>query len=348
MLKKPILGDLRTAALFSVLLLPIIASAHHSSAHYAYSSEYTELTGELTSVAWANPHIGFSLKTTNSAGREAMWELELPGSVYSHERRGIRRELFQLGDRITVAGHVSGRVEGRFLATNVLLGDGREIIVRERAGRRWDTQLFAAGPTLTEEALTQRARVENRGLFRVWSQPLEGDAREVGELPFRDEAIAARRTWDPLNNFVTRCELPGMPDLMDSPYPIEFVDRGSWIELRAIGNYNLGSRRIHTLGTTIAQQQPGPLGVSVGRWEGLTFVVETNQINWPYFDNRGTPQGNGATIVERFTLSEDQSRLDYQMTVTDLEVFARPAVIAKDETYAALGETMPERLGCER
>lgn len=334
-------------ALLWMVIAPLIASAHHSSAYFAYADEYTELEGELASVAWTNPHVGLTLTTTGEAGEEEVWELELPGSLYSHERRGINQNLFREGDRIRVAGHASGRYERHFQATNILLDDGREVIIRERAGPRWYAELFTVEPEATADILRQRARTENIGLFRTWSKPFEGDDVYIGELPFREEANAARVAWDPLDNFVMRCEAPGMPDVMDSPYPLEFVDHGSWIELRAIGNYNLVARTIYIGGqANRADQTPSPTGYSVGHWEGDALIVETAEIDWPYFDNRGTPQSDTVAILERFTLSEDQSALNYQMTVTDLEVFTRPAVVTKNETYAALGEALPELSDC--
>lgn len=335
-----------SVALLWMALAPLVANSHHSDARYGYSEEITELEGELVSVAWSNPHVGFTIKAADAAGQEALWQLEVPGSLYSHERRGIVRELFQPGDRIRVAGHVAGRVEHHFQATNILLANGREVVIRERVGRRWNTELFSK-EQVSDEVLRQRAQTENRGIFRVWSEPFEGDDDNVGELPFRQEAIAARADWDAQDNFVTRCETPGMPDLMDSPYPIEFLDHGSWIELRAIGNYHLVPRKIHMEGASNpAEQAPSPAGYSAGRWEGNTLVVETTRIDWPYYDNRGTPQSKDIKIVESFALSEDQSRLAYRMIVTDLEVFTRPEVVTKRDTYGALGEAVPEMTGC--
>ena len=326
--------------------VPLVATAHHSSAHYAYADEITELEGELVGVAWSNPHVGLTVRTTDDAGQDELWELEVPGSVYSHERRGISQDLFRIGDRIRVAGHVSGRFERNFQATNILLPDGREVMIRERVGPRWNTQLVSR-ERVSEDVLRDRVRADNKGLFRTWSEPFEGDSDFVGDLPFREEAIAARAAWDPQDNFVTRCEAPGMPDLMDSPYPLEFVDHGSWIELRAIGNYHLVPRTIHMDDAeNPVEQPPSPTGYSVGHWQGGTLVVETTRIDWPFFDNRGTPQSAEVEIIESFALSEDQSGLDYGMTISDLEVFTRPAVITKAETYAALGEAMPSLSGC--
>jgi hypothetical protein len=66
--------------------------------------------------------------------------------------------------------------------------------------------------------------------------------------------------------------------------------------------------------------------------------VRTTRIDWPWFDNGGTPQSTDVEIVERFTLSEDQSRLDFEITVTDPGTFVQPAVLRG--YWLALGETI--------
>ena len=71
------------------------------------------------------------------------------------------------------------------------------------------------------------------------------------------------------------------------------------------------------------------LGTSQGHWEGTSLVVETSSIDWEYFDKEGIPQGDAMRVVERFTPSEDGSRLEYQMTVTDAEVFTEPVALER-------------------
>ena len=63
------------------------------------------------------------------------------------------------------------------------------------------------------------------------------------------------------------------------------------------------------------------LGHSTGAWDGSTLVVETTGVDAQYFDHEGTLQSPDARFVERFTLSEDQNRLDYRITVTDPVTF---------------------------
>ncbi|MDE0372622.1 MAG: hypothetical protein OXI73_08770, partial [Rhodospirillales bacterium] len=89
---------------------------------------------------------------------------------------------------------------------------------------------------------------------------------------------------------------------------------------------------------------PSRLGYSIGHWEGNTLVVETTRIDWNYYDTRGTPQSDAAEVTERFTVSDDQSRIDYHITTVDPVVFTEPATIAGH--WLALGEEI-EPYDCE-
>ena len=87
------------------------------------------------------------------------------------------------------------------------------------------------------------------------------------------------------------------------------------------------------------------MGYSVGRWEGNTLVVETTNIAAPAFDADGSLQSDSMVVTERYKVSEDQSRLDYELVMTDPVAFKVPAVFRT--YYLALGE--PFRAGgCER
>ena len=57
------------------------------------------------------------------------------------------------------------------------------------------------------------------------------------------------------------------------------------------------------------------------------------------FDNIGTPLSEEVEIVERFILSEDQTRLDFDITITDPSVFTSPAKLRG--CWLALGDTIP-------
>jgi hypothetical protein len=47
------------------------------------------------------------------------------------------------------------------------------------------------------------------------------------------------------------------------------------------------------------------------------LIVDTTDISYPWVNGTGIPQSMHARIEERFSVSEDGSRLDYEMKYTD-------------------------------
>lgn len=143
-----------------------------------------------------------------------------------------------------------------------------------------------------------------------------------------------------------------MPGIMATPYPFEFIDHGTSIQLIGFSNNARFERRLHIDGQTKANTgasnaSPDRLGVSLARWESpRRLVVETSQIDWPFFDDSlGTPQSANMHTTEVFTLSEDQRRLDYVMLVTDPDTFTEPAAAIQNH-WLALGESLAESAYC--
>ncbi len=165
------------------------------------------------------------------------------------------------------------------------------------------------------------------GIFRVWTYGRTSD-RPVVEAAYTPAALARQAEYDPLvDDPALRCEAQGMPIIMDNPFPIEFADRGDRIILE-LEIWDI-VRTIHMTGDESPGARRGtPLGYSVGTWEGDTLVVSTTDIDGLYIDDAGTPQSDLIEAVERFTLSEDRRRLDYEAVVTDPETLLEPMVLA--------------------
>ena len=188
----------------------------------------------------------------------------------------------------------------------MLFANGREALMWSGSPPRWTDDYYGGRDLLAENAGTVNATAENRHIFRVWTVP--HDTTRVSSLPFAAAAIAARESWDMFDNFALRCEPEGMPRIMINPHPFEFIDEGNEITLRT-ELYDI-ERTIHLDRSAPPDNEPwSRLGYSVGSWEAESLVVTTTRINWPYFDNRGTPQSEAVEIVEKFTLSDDQSQL---------------------------------------
>ena len=307
--------------------------SHHSRAEFA--DETIEFGGTLVSIIWRNPHPALFIEVTGDGGEPETWRMETFGGLWSFDQANVSPELFRVGDTLTIAGRLSTRRDAYFLGTNVLLPDGTEVIMGVNFGPHWDgpfvggaTEFSGQNPTVVDAA------AEDLGLFRVWSIP----GRGVGltqHLPFRPHAVAARTDWDPIDNPITRCEQPGMPAVMLQPGPFRFLRAGDDIILHS--PYFDTRRTIHMDSERDAAAQPAsPEGFSTGRWEGNALVVTTTGIDWPYFDTSGTPQSPAVEITERFALSDDQTRLDFHMTVVDPATLTAPAT--RQWHYLALGE----------
>ncbi|HZF29737.1 MAG TPA: DUF6152 family protein [Gammaproteobacteria bacterium] len=309
------------------------AFAHHSLA--IYSNETTVVEGEIVDILWANPHVRITLRA-GLPGIGETWRLE-SGSLMTLQRAGITPDVLRKGDRVKAAVRVSKRDPLLAGALTVLLPDGRELQLLTGAPAYFtnDASLVRAANTVSGDP----AR-ENRGFFRVWSvpypNPVGGEA--LRRLAFKPAAVEARSKFDLYDNFATRCEPEGLPRIMFNPHPFEFIDRGAAITLRT-ELYDT-ERTIHMDRTAPPPgEPPSRLGYSVGKWEQGTLVIATSLVSWPYFDNIGTPQSGDVRIVERYTLAEEQSRLDFEVTVTDSVTFAEPAVVKGH--WLALGETVP-------
>lgn len=338
-------NGLATTLVLSILTLMLVhtaASAHHSFA--IYTDDIIEIEGTLVDVHWGNPHILLTIRL-DEEGQEAGWTLET-GNPYVLQRRGLPRELFRPGDRIRAAGRVHRAQAAQLWLHNLMLGDGRELLMIAGVEPRWnDVALGGDGSGVP----VADAAAQDLGLFRVWSRPVLRPIAYGEGLPYRRGPASGGAEWlARMDEFAARCESVGMPGVMATPYPMEFRDHGAWIRLVGLANNALIDRTIHMEGAgDTPAPEPGRFGYSTGRWlAGNRLEVTTTHIDWPYFDDSlGTPQSDRIETFETFTLSDDQQGLDYEMIVSDPETFTEPAT-AIETWWVALGESLAEPAYC--
>jgi hypothetical protein len=318
-----------------LLLLSCTAVAHHSRAAYD-SDVLTIVEGELIEVRWRNPHIVFTLRVTNDDGSTTDWRMEA-GSIYKLGRAGLSKDMFGDGAKVKVSGHLSKTEQRDFLAMTMLFNGDTEILTMPYAEPYWtDDRLGDQAAWTSDEERLAAVEASDAGIFQVWSQPRDGGNTKT-YLPFKAAAIAARDEWDMVDNPHTRCEQPGMPRIMTNPHPFEFLDHGDTIVF--LGEEFDMLRTVYLDGASAADQvEPNNMGVSRGHWEDRTLVIRTDRINWPYFDSIGTPQSEAVEIEERYTLSKDGRRLDYEYIISDPETINGSAVI--EGYWLALGEVV--------
>ena len=307
------------------LLVPTgsLLHAHHASAPFYDNSREVEVEGEITEVLWQNPHIRFTLR--DDEGRD--WDIETT-SVSVLSRWGLGADVVEVGSRVRLAGRPGRLSDTAMWVSNMLLPGGQEVLLSSRP--RWTDN------TIGEDLRGETTAAPELGLFRVWTS---AGRLWNNEYPLTEFARTARAGWDPVADEPTaNCAPKGMAFIMENPYPMEFVDEGDRI-LLYIEEYDLVRTIYMTAAARPANPEPNLLGHSVGHWEGDTLVVDTTHIDYPHFDKTGIPQTEAVRNLERFTVNDEGSRLEYSVTITDPAIFTEPVVMTKTWAYRP-GETI--------
>lgn len=312
---------------------PVIA--HHSVAEYDRSTLH-ELEGNLVDVRFRNPHVGFTLRVIDSTGTTRDVELQTL-APYVLQRAGVVGDMFTAGSSVRVAGWQSMRNPLLLNVSNMLLPSGEEILFYPDSQRRWSDD--AVGSRWSSEPVASN----RRDIFRIWSPAdlnaylAAADDIVISQTP---EARANTPGVSPLDP----CVAQGMPGIMLAPVPIQFIDRGEYIDLQLTPFGVL--RRINKSDPPNLEAIPlSDVGYSVGAWIDDTFEVRTTRVGWPYLDDAGRPQTENVEIVERFSLSEDRNRLSYTQTVIDPVTLVEPMIVGWE--FIDLGENSIEPLFCE-
>lgn len=328
------------AAICMILLLlaPAGAVAHHSRATFFDMDRIVELEGVITRVQWRHPHVRYWIQADPGYGG-AEWEMETtPPSLL--ERQGISPDVVSAGTRVRVAGPPSRFAANTMEVSHVLLPDGREVLLHTGLDPRW-TQNAVHRQTLGFDPQAVRAaEAAARGIFRVWSRmgigPDDRPQFWPGSYPLTESARAASAAWDRAVGTDVGCRGKDMPWIMASNWPFEFVDEGDTIRLLA---EEFDRERLIHLNGSAAGAAPSPMGYSTGRWENGDLVVVTTHVNSGQLGRDGIPLSEDVEIVERFSLSQDQRRLNYRMTITDAATFVEPVTLTSHWIWRP-GETV--------
>jgi hypothetical protein len=304
--------------------------AHHSTAEYD-NDAITEAEGRVVDVFWRNPHVRLTISTEAFDGETELWELEGMG-VMRLDRAGVPRDLVEAGTIVRFAGNPSTRRGRHMYVTNVLMPTGQEILLRTTAEPRWSERIVSVQQPAIDP---DRAAADHpQGIFRVWVPAGSRTPEWATEPPLTPAARSAREAYDALvDDPLLDCTPPGMPRVISRSggHPIRFIERDGDIVLQ--NEYFALDRVIHmSPGADLRNRDPTPLGYSSGRWENDALIVTTTGIDWPYFQLyglEGVPQSSAMEIVERFTMSDTQDELRYDLAATDPETFTR-TVTAED------------------
>lgn len=321
-------------------LVPAAVSAHHSFAAVFRMDTVTEIEGRVTDVQWVNPHI----KIHVAANDGQRWEIEA-GPVNLLSRMGIEKRMIEVGATIRARGN-PGRRDARALwVSNILLPNGTELLAAPGAEPHFASTTVGDASDFLVAGDLKLPDGSERSFFRIWSPLISAFPRPRGTPVLTDEGRRAQARYEGGEQAVGDCEVPGMPYAMMSPYPIEIVDEGDRLLIRGEA-YDL-TRAVY-LAAPSGSRYPEPLGLSVGRFADDELVVETNGIDYHSYGDLGPAQSKQSRLVERFKLSADGLRLDYDITVTDPVMLAEPWAWVGSFIYREGAEIKPWSCGADR
>ena len=160
--------------------------------------------------------------------------------------------------------------------------------------------------------------------------------------PWASDIKKKRMASDMKDNPDANCMPMGLTQFHMQPQPRKIVQTPKLIVILYESNYGL--RYIYTDGRTLPPQgepQPWWYGYSIGRWEGDTLVVETNNLRGaeesPYdgwLDVRGTPFSGQAKFTERFRRPMF-GKLEIDVTVEDAKAFTKPWTVRVNQRVLA-------------
>lgn len=160
-------------------------------------------------------------------------------------------------------------------------------------------------------------------LSGVWDKQITVNSAAGIDLPFtaygRARFEAAKNEIDPQG----LCVFPGVPRIMNLPYPFQIVQLPNRIIFlyEALHNFRI----IHTDGRPHPEEYvPALMGHSVGQWEGDTLIIQTIGLtNRTRLDDFGNVHSEEMTVVERYW-RPDHGTLAFNYTLTDPRVYTEP------------------------
>ena len=191
--------------------------------------------------------------------------------------------------------------------------------------------------------------------FRPVTDPPQSPAQSSKLLPLTPQEQASwqhhldmEKLGTPIADAPTQCFPHGIPRLLASPYPVEYVYSPGLITILHEVAHNV--RFIHMDGRPAPADTPRTfLGYSVGHWEGNTLVIFTDHFNdRTQIDEEALSHGLQLKVTERITKATGRSgvpELRDLITIEDPEHFTQPWTALR--TYPRRDDIRLAEYSCE-
>ena len=193
------------------------------------------------------------------------------------------------------------------------------------------------GPLLrTERSISDPRDLSGVWFLRLYNRQINSTRGRVPPFTPKgkaewDKRVAAEKEGRPMADASAYCWPHGTPRVMNSPYPLQFIQTKGKTTIVHEVNHNI--RHIYMDEAMPQTVEPTFLGTSVGHWEGDTLVIETRgnkDVTW--IDEVGIIHGNQLKVTERIRKIEDGEAVEDLIKIEDPEFFTRPWFMR--DTYA--------------
>jgi hypothetical protein len=292
--------------------------------------------GTVTQFNWRNPHVYFTVETTNQNGERVEWTLQTD-STNLRARGGWTPDSLASGDRVLVRGNPSE--DGRPYAILVSI---------DKEGVELPMNTEAAGVAAGTSTLEGIWRADSSKLI---SYPGGFDGFFIAQLNLTEKGRAAEAQFGALSaeNPDSTCIGRPTPAALVStafyPLEIEINEDEEVIVLRS--ELFDEERTVHMDGRGHPENGERTVqGHSIGSWESDVLVVDTRNFadhRSPY--QTGVPSGAQKHVVERYQLTEDGTRVVASFMLEDPEYIAEPMTHTRELIYSPHMEML--RFDCD-
>jgi hypothetical protein len=295
--------------ILAAALLAASASAHHSQSMFDTTKEIL-IEGTVERFDWVNPHMYLLVATKGPDGQPALVEGEGVGITQALVD-GLDRNALTPGTPVVVRANPNRG------------GWGKQVRVMDVTTQDGEVHPFYAANTRT------RVLKPAESLEGHWAPSRAAFGAAMGAMarwPVTAEARAAQATL--ADDGLCNLDSPPVLSVFDELRTIELD--GDQIVLRFDNTGDHAERVVDMTAAHPADLQPSLLGHSIGRWEGETLVIDTIGFD---ADSSGlalnVPAGPRKHMVERLTLTQDRTRLRYEVTVEDPDFLTAPATLTQ-------------------